>query len=320
MNLGTDTSEILDREQLRARYYNAVVTRIVRVHEDLMRITVQPDFGPLAFSPGQYATLGLGAWEDRAVGCQAESLTEPERRKLIRRAYSISSPLVDALGRPCLQPSDDELEFYIVLVRQAASRPPALTPRLFLLREGNRLAIHPHPHGSYTLKGVQDTDTVILASTGTGEAPHNAMIADLMMRGHQGSIACVSCVRYRRDHGYVDEHRRLEDRFSNYRFVSLTTREPENLDPKVSGYVGKRYLQDYFSSGDFTRDTGIRLQSNETHVFLCGAPEMIGVPLHTHDPARRYPRPLGMVEILERHGFVVDVPHEPGTIHFEKYW
>jgi hypothetical protein len=27
-----------------------------------------------------------------------------------------------------------------------------------------------------------------------------------------------------------------------------------------------------------------------------------------------------MVEVLERRGFQVDRPHEPGNIHFEKYW
>jgi hypothetical protein len=47
---------------------------------------------------------------------------------------------------------------------------------------------------------------------------------------------------------------------------------------------------------------------------------MIGVPLRTHDPTSRYPQPMGMVEVLERRGLRLDQPHEPGNIHFEKYW
>ncbi len=47
---------------------------------------------------------------------------------------------------------------------------------------------------------------------------------------------------------------------------------------------------------------------------------MIGVPLRTHDLARRYPSPKGMVEALETRGFCIGQPHESGNIHFEHYW
>ena len=50
---------------------------------------------------------------------------------------------------------------------------------------------------------------------------------------------------------------------------------------------------------------------------------MIGVPVK--DPAtgqRTYPRPTGVIEILERRGFQVDQPQVKmkGNIHFEEYW
>jgi ferredoxin--NADP+ reductase len=46
---------------------------------------------------------------------------------------------------------------------------------------------------------------------------------------------------------------------------------------------------------------------------------MIGAPQHTH-ALRFYPQPTGMVEILEGRGFQLDEPHQPGTIHLERYW
>ena len=104
--------------------------------------------------------------------------------------------------------------------------------------------------------------------------------------------------------------------FPNYRYMALTTREPENLDASRPD-IGKRYLQDFFESGAFASETGVRLDPTNTHLFLCGHPDMIGIPLHTHDSTRRYPQPKGMVENL---GFRVDRPHERGNIHFEKYW
>ncbi len=118
----------------------------------------------------------------------------------------------------------------------------------------------------------------------------------------------------------LEEHRWLEKMHPNYRYLTLTTLEPENLDPSVSGYVGKRYLQGYFESGNLERDSGCELRLGKSHVFLCGNPDMIGVPHRTYDPHRRYPKPRGMVEVLERLGFRTDLPHDPGDIHFEKYW
>lgn len=73
-------------------------------------------------------------------------------------------------------------------------------------------------------------------------------------------------------------------------------------------------------SRDLERDAQCDLSPNDTHIFLCGSPDMIGVPHHTHDATKRYPKPTGMVEILEQRGFRVDQPHEVGNIHFEKYW
>jgi ferredoxin--NADP+ reductase len=167
---------------------------------------------------------------------------------------------------------------------------------------------------------VQRDDRVIFAATGTGEAPHNAMLAELLAWGHRGKIISVTCVRRRCDLAYLGAHRRLQERYANYRYIPLTTREPENVDAASPGFVGKRYLQDYVANGDFERETGIDLSRDGVHVFLCGNPAMIGVPRQTHDSAQRYPQPTGMVEVLEVRGLRVDQPHEPGNIHFEKYW
>jgi ferredoxin--NADP+ reductase len=310
----------LQIDRLRSENYNSRVVKMKFVHEDLMIIRVRPDRGMPRFQCGQYAVLGLGQWEPRIEGVQSEPPGSDAADKLIKRAYSISCPLFDADGRLVRAGELPYFEFYIALVRQANRRPPALTPRLFALNEGDSILCGPHLHGHYTFASVQRDDNVVFAATGTGEAPHNAMIADLLASGHRGRIASITCIRRRRDLAYLDVHRELERRFANYRYLTLTTREPENLESDMSGYVGKRYLQEYFASGDFEQDAQFELASRATHVFLCGNPEMIGVPRHTHDEGKRYPKPMGMVEVLEKRGFHVDQPHEPGNIHFEKYW
>jgi ferredoxin--NADP+ reductase len=298
--------------------YNATVVDINQIHSDLAIFRVLPDFGRLSFTPGQYTVLGLCAGERRLAETQPE-LPEGDPYKFIQRAYSISCGLVDDKG--CLIRAGDSatLEFYITLLRTARV-PPALTPRLFALSPGRRLFCGPRAHGHYGLVGVQPDDAVIFAATGTGEAPHNAMLAELLSHAHRGPIVNVCCVRYRRDLAYLKKHQFLEQTLLNYRYVPLTTREPQNTDPTHSDFVGKRYLQDYFDSGEFERDTGCPLDPGRSHVFLCGSPDMIGAPRRTHDPSQRYPTPRGMVEVLERRGFQVDLPHYPGNLHFELYW
>jgi ferredoxin--NADP+ reductase len=307
-------------ERLCLENYNSSVVKVAQPHDELMIIRVRPDRGVLHFQAGQYTVLGLGYWEPRVAGAQEEPPGSFDPRKIVKRAYSMSCSMLDDRGNLVRAISSSYLEFYITLVRRAERQPPALTPRLFKLREGDRIFCGPHVHGHYTLRAVGRDDCVIFAATGTGEAPHNAMLADLLATGHRGQIVMATCVRRKTDLAYLNTHRELEHRYVNYRYLTLTTREPENLDATLPGYIGRRYLQDYFMSGDFERDAGIELSAQHTHVFLCGNPTMIGVPHHTHDPARRYPQPLGLVEVLERRGFCVDQPHEPGNIHFEKYW
>jgi ferredoxin--NADP+ reductase len=301
----------------RSEAYNATITGIRRIHSDLALFQVLPDFGQLDFSAGQYTVLGLGDWEPfEASRCEAAG---ESTHKLIERPYSISCPLLDDKGLLQTATRTPILEFYVTLVgsKDAAA---ALTPRLFLRKPGDRIYCGPRAHGHYGLTGIDPDDDIVFAATGTGEAPHNAMLAELLSRQHRGRIVCVACVRYCRDLGYLETHRRLESSYSNYRYLTLTTREAENTDSALPGFVGKRYLQDYFASGDFERDADLNLVPGRLHVFLCGAPDMIGIPRRTHDPGQRYPKPRGMIEVLEQRGFRIDLPHAPGDVHFEKYW
>jgi len=238
---------------------------------------------------------------------------------LIRRAYSISHPLLDGSRRLLAQKDCDFLEFYITLVGKPFDTPPSLTPRLFNLRPGSRIFVDPKTHGRHTLESIESTDNVVFAATGTGEAPHNAMVAELLGRHHHGKLASIVSVRYRRDLGYLAAHRLLESCFSNYRYIPLTTREEENIDVSKVDFVGKLYLQDIFSSDMLSDRLGWEPDPANTHVFLCGSPLMIEVPVHGDDE-NIFPKPTGMIEVLTHRGFQPNYPRVPGNVHFEKYW
>lgn len=321
----SETSELAppDAEevrQLRQRSYNATIIERIDAHEDLSRFRIRPDDPIPPFVAGQYVAIGLGNWEPRLRGTQAEDLPAKRVRKLARRAYSISCPMLDDRGNLAPVDSIDYLEFYVTLVRQArslAEKPPALTPRLFGKVAGDRVVVEKKITGKYCLGEVAADDTVLFLGTGTGEAPHNAMAVSLLARGHRGPIINATSIRYRRDAAYLREHTMLMERFPQYRYFALTTREPENVDPSHPNYVGKLYLQGLFSSGRLAEMAGDPLDPASTHVFLCGNPDMIGlVP-----PGAPPPATPGMLPLLEQAGFRDDpAGTTAGTIRYEKYW
>jgi ferredoxin--NADP+ reductase len=307
--------EIADARQ---RRYNGTVTWLRKPNPDLLIMRVTPDFPVPPHRAGQYCSLGLGNWEPRFPGAQPENLKPGDEAKLVRRAYSISSSIVDDAGELIDRDAAGYLEFYITLVKEGSDpdKPPGLTPRLFLLREGDRLNIGDKITGHYTLEHVKPGDTVLFLGTGTGEAPHNYMTWELLRTGHAGKILNACCVRYRRDLGYLPVHQHLMRRFPSYQYLALATREADTVGRKV-------YIQDLITSGQLEDELGEKLDPAKTHVYLCGNPKMIGVPVKNKETgAREYPQPTGVIEILEARGFRADAAAAKvkGNVHFEEYW
>ncbi len=297
-------------EELRHEHYNATITMFEPTHSDLWVLRVRPDTGDTAYMPGQYASLGLGFWEARVDEAVDDNLDD-RWFKLIRRSYSISHPIFDDNGYLARRTGENELEFYIVLVPPTDDNTPALTPRLALKKPGDRIYLGPKVAGRYTLASVTDPwSTVLFLSTGTGEAPHNAMVTELLRKGHMGPIVSAVTVRNWADLGYLEQHRELESRFSQYHYLPAPTREPD---------VPKRYLQDLIRDGDIDEITGHRFTPDASHVFLCGNPSMIGLPEDGAD-GTEWPEPVGVVQLLTERGFTIDRRGQPGNVHFEEYW
>ncbi|MGA9279670.1 NAD(P)-binding domain-containing protein [Ilumatobacter sp.] len=297
-------------EELRHEHYNATITHFEPTHSDLWVLRVKPDQGDTSYLPGQYASLGLGYWEER-IDDAPDPEADTRWDKLIRRSYSISSRMFDDHGYLTDENGLDELEFYIVLVAPTPDNTPALTPRLALKRDGDRIYLGPKVAGRYTLKSVIDPRAeIVFFSTGTGEAPHNGMVIDLLRKGHTGPIISAVTVRESADLGYADKHRELESRYANYHYLPMPTREPG---------IPKRYLQDLLRDDDFGSKLGVQLSPSSSHVFLCGNPAMIGLPEEV-DGVTTFPETTGVVELLAEQGFTLDRRNAPGNIHYEEYW
>ncbi len=299
-----------EAEALRHTHYNATITHFDRAHSDLWLLRVKPDHGDVAHEAGQYASLGLGYWEPRADAARDRALDRKWER-LVRRSYSISSPIFDGHGYLSDPARAETLEFYIVLVPASRDRVPAFTPRLALRQPDDRIYVGPRIAGRYTLAPVTNPEsTVLLLATGTGEAPHNAMVAELFRKGHSGPIVSVVSVRYRPDLAYLATHRRLEKRFPNYHYLPLVTRDPSQE---------KLYVQDVIQRDLLAKEVGITLDPGTTHVYLCGNPAMIGLP-RWEDDRPVFPQPVGVCQLLAERGFDLDRSGHVGNVHSEKYW
>ena len=298
-------------DELRAEHYNATITKFEPTHSDLWVLRVRPDGGRTSHIPGQYASLGLGYWEERIDDVVDPGLDD-KWFKLVRRSYSISCRIFDERGYLAADTSGEELEFYIVLVPPSDGHVPGLTPRLALKRPGDRIYLGPKVTGRYTLSAVDDpASTVVFLSTGTGEAPHNAMVVELLSKGHFGPIVSAVTVRHWADLGYRAKHEALAARYPNYHYLPLPTREPD---------VPKRYIQDLLSDDTFPRELGVELDPATTNVYLCGNPAMIGLPEVDAEGYDHFPEPEGVVELLTRRGFMLSRRHQLGNIHYEEYW
>lgn len=300
-------------ERLREENYNSTITSIRAHNPDLWVMKIRPDEPVEPFKPGQYTTLGLGYWEPRADEVMEEFSDHPEQwEKMALRSYSVSSSIVDENGE-LVEPHPSDIEFYIVQVRPGEVEIPALTPRIFMKGVGDRIYMGRKFTGRYVLDGVQPTDNVVFLSTGTGEAPQNLMTAELLRNGHQGRMLQVVCVRHRQDLAYTEQQAKVMEKFPNYKYYAFTTREPENEGNKL-------YIQDLIEQGKVEEELGAPLDPANTHVFLCGNPQMIGLPKWDDDGTMHFPEPRGVCEILHERGFTIDHLRERGNVHYEEYW
>ena len=168
--------------------YNATV---VSLHEgrtrDLMIMRVKPDFPRPPHQPGQYCTLGLGYWEPRVAGCQDEN-AEAGRRDEARPPGVLDQLLGPGRRRASSTTSTrptgwSSTSCWSARTPTAAAGPDAAAVHA---REGDRLQLGEKITGHYTLEPVKPGDTVLFLGTGTGEAPHNYMLWELLRRGHTG--------------------------------------------------------------------------------------------------------------------------------------
>jgi ferredoxin/flavodoxin---NADP+ reductase len=265
---------------------NAVVTLCNQVSPWLMILRVAPDGWDVPeFAAGQAMSVGLFGSASRCPLAEPEA-TASDPNKLIRRVYCIASSPVNR----------EFMEFYIALVPHGV-----LTPRLFNLKIGDRIWLSQKAVGTFTFDHVPNDANVILLATGSGLAPYISMLSTHLKFVSQRRVAVLHGVRHSWDLGYrsiLMTMQHLRDNFTYVPVVSRTEHEPVPW----KGATG--HIQDLWKGNALERVWGFRPVPDNTHVFLCGSPEMIDE----------------MVTMLVAEGFKENTQNEVGQIHATRYW
>jgi len=265
---------------------NAIVTQRIDSAPGLMVLRVAPVGWELPpFSPGQFAVLGLPTSAPRSPGSEPEEPALPPDA-FLRRAYSIASSSLE----------HQYLEFYLVEVKGGA-----LTPRLFALKPGDKLWLGPKFTGMFTLDEVPTEQNVVFIATGTGLAPYMSMLRTHLARDGRRRFAVIHGARNSWDLGYRDELMQMQRLAPNFHYLPVLTRPAAELAP-WTGYIGR--LPAFWAEGVLAQTWGFRPGPADTHIFLCGNPDML----------------TALQGQLEAEGFREHTKKAPGQIHLEKYW
>ena len=267
-----------------AALLNARVSHRQDITDELCVVRVAPDAGVPDYKPGQYATLGVLPEPD------SDQAKKKGLAKLVLRPYSISStPL-----------NKEDIEFYLALVPEGQ-----FTPKVWGLKEGDRLYMAPKPKGKFTLDGVPADRDLVFIATGTGLAPFMSMIKTYRDTGRWRRVVVIHGTRFCADLGYKAELEALAEADETITYIPACSREPEPSG-KVSDWFGLRgRVNVAVEQGAFKDLAGVELSPDTCHVFLCGNPQMI-------DEVTR--------DLVERGFTPKDREHPDGNVHFEKYW
>ena len=264
---------------------NAILQQKIEVAPGLCIFRVAPLGWELPeFKPGQYCPLGLPTTAKRVPYSVPEvktSLTD----KLIKRPYSIASS----------SSQDNYLEFYIKMVNNGA-----MTPRLFALKNGDKLWMREKVFGMFTLDDIPKDKNVIFFATGTGLSPYMSMLRSHLTTDSGRKWAVVHGALNSWDLGYRDEIIAMEKFCPELKYISIIS-EPSNEPTPWHGKVG--FLDQAWKDRYVDQVWDEKVTPENTMIFLCGHPLMVS----------------GMEEHLLAEGFSLLTKKQPGSYIKEKF-
>ncbi len=225
------------------------------------------------FESGQF--LRVGTWIHRADGSASAEL----------RPYS----LVNA-------PHEDTLEIVFNVIPAEAGG--LVSPALARLQVGDTILVGPRANGFFTPSEVPKAEVLWALATGTGIGPFLSMLACEPIWQKFERIVLVQAVRHAADLIYRERIAQFAQcRGARFQHIRVVSREeaPGALRGRIPALI---------ASGALEAATSLNLSVDNSHVMLCGNPDML------HDTTA----------VLEARGLTRHRPRKPGQFSTEAYW
>ncbi|WWO99775.1 MAG: ferredoxin--NADP(+) reductase [Candidatus Dasytiphilus stammeri] len=212
----------------------AKVIQIIHWTDNLFTLKVHAAISP--FIAGQFTKIALEI-----------------NGKRIQRAYSYLNA-----------PSDNDLEFYIVTVKDGK-----LSPYLHELKIGNELLIYKEASGFFVLKEIPSCNNLWMLATGTGIGPYLSILQEGKDLDRFETIILVHAVRYARDLCYLPLMQQLKQRYNKkLKIKTIVSRE------YMAGSLLGR-IPTLIAYGKLEESLEIPIDPQNSHVMLCGNPNMV---------------------------------------------
>jgi ferredoxin/flavodoxin---NADP+ reductase len=260
---------------------------------------VYPEFPIRVFQPGQYGSLGL---------------LHDSKDKLIKRAYSISSSIIDLTEKILIIQRDLKfLEFYINHIPISQNKRAQITPKLFTLNNGDKIYCGEKIVGHYVINNPKKWKNILLISTHTGESPNNSIVNQLLLNGLNTNICNINIGKTDWKSLYTKEHILLQKLYSNYKFIQYTDNSDKYLD--ISDFISSILMD----KSKAVKNIGFNPETTTTLIMLCGDPIMIGAPIKKGGFNILTPN-YGLINILVEESFELTTRFKEGNIIYESYW
>jgi ferredoxin/flavodoxin---NADP+ reductase len=260
--------------------YNATISGKILITPDLMVLRIRTDEPRKEFKAGQFTSIGLLASELRSPN-SVITLEKIDDDELIVRSYSIASANHET----------QNFEFYISQVKSGQ-----LTPRIFNLTLGNRIWIDKKITGIFSLNDVPKDCDIVMVATGTGLAPYISFLRSHLNEHKNVKLAVFHGAAYPWDLGYFSELSFISQTFPNFYYFPTLLK----ADDSWTGLRG--YIQTHLEN-NVLESSGIKLNPDNTHFFLCGNPKMVS----------------SVSEFLEKYNYTRNTKKAVGSLHVEEY-
>ncbi|ARC54892.1 ferredoxin-NADP reductase [Candidatus Riesia sp. GBBU] len=191
-------------------------------------------------------------------------------------------------------PESKKLEFYISNIENGI-----LSQNLRKLEIDEEIYIDRDSYGNFTISSIPECENLWMLSTGTAIGPFLSILQYRKNLERFKKIILVHSVRYVKDLNYIFLMKNLKNEFNGkLKIQSVVSRE------KISHSLYGR-ITTLIKSGELESSLKEKIEKNNTHIMLCGNPNMI----------------QDMIKILQQERKMnVHSNRNRGNITFERYW